>query len=280
MKKAALLALMAASSAGLQAQQFLSSSSFREENKIDDNVGFFASLGVNATHSFISGEGYSRSAKGALSLLPAIGVFYQKGISENLSIRLSVMLGANNYAYKYAQPFDSLQAENFPVTSSEFSSYTRAKNSSAFVMPQLDLGYVLKPIKNMYLIEVRAGVGMHAYLSQRSDSGNISAIQNVSVPKQGVVKYFDCEQLNYGGSRKYGTFSGTIYVGMRWQKTFSNILNHSAIGIQAIVPINLDNAGYSEISYTATGTTNYLLGKEQVKMGLMSFGIRYTYSIL
>ena len=281
MRKGLMIALLCAFNVVAQAQQFLSSTTYRERNKIDDNIGIITSLGVNATHGFISGEGNSRSAKGALSLVPTIGVFYQKGLNENVSIRLGFSLGVNNYAYKYAQPFDSLTADEFPTKSSDFGSYKRVKNSSAFVMPQIDIGYLLKPIKEIYLIELRAGAGLHAYLSEGGDTVNISKSQKVRYPKSAAsFNYYDKEEAQYGNPNAYGTFVGTAYIGLRWQKTFSNLLNHSAIGIQAIIPISLSDAGYSELTYMANSNPDYLLGKEKVKMGLMSFGIRYTYSIL
>lgn len=280
MRKTLLLVLLGSLSNFTFGQQFLGSPSYKEPRKLDDNVGVFAGLGVNATGGFVEvGEGVTNSAKGALSLLPSIGLFYQKGITSKLSVRISVMLGSNSYAYKYAQPFDSMRNDGVPTTSSKFKTYERVKNRSSFAIPQIDIGYLSDPFKEMYIIEVRAGFGIHTYLSQSDDSLHVSKVARLKYNKSNeVLSYYSTEKANYGEPDVYGNYVGTLYAGLRWQKTFSNLLNHSSLGIQAIIPVNTDKAGYSEIEYKSS--SNYRFGSERVKMSLLSFGIRYTYNFL
>ncbi|MFA6057628.1 MAG: hypothetical protein WC756_05490 [Taibaiella sp.] len=244
-----------------------------------DNVGIFASFSINSSAPMIKrGDGYSHTAKGALSTIPAIGVFYQKGIGERLSIRGGVSIGYASYAYKYAQSFDSL-TENFtPVLSSKFNKYTKVKHGSGFVLPQIDLGYIFGPFKKMYLLEVRGGIGLHAYLKQASDT-IVSAEGNVTDPKDRFTYYYhSTERAEYGQPEVYGSVVTNIYVGLRWQKTMSNFLNHFSIGIQATIPVSTTNAGFSEIEYK--NESYQVITREKVEMSLFNFGIRAAYSFL
>jgi hypothetical protein len=242
-----------------------------------DNVGIFASLSINSSAPMIKkGDGYSHTAKGALSTVPAIGVFYQKGIGPRLSIRGGVSIGYASYAYKYAQSFDSL-TENFtPVLSSKFDKYTKVKHGSGFVQPQIDLGYIFGPFKKMYLVEIRGGIGLHAYLKQASDTV-VEAQGSVSNPRY-TYKYHSTEQAEYGQPEVYGSIVANFYAGLRWQKTMSNFLNHFSIGIQATVPVSTTNAGFSTIEYKNESWE--VITREKVEMSLFNFGIRAAYSFL
>jgi hypothetical protein len=244
-----------------------------------DNVGVFASLSINSSAPMIKrGDGYSHTAKGALSTVPTIGFFYQKGIGERLSIRGGVSIGYASYAYKYAQSFDSL-TENFtPVLSSKFDKYTKVKHGSGFVLPQIDLGYIFGPFKKMYLLEVRGGIGLHAYLKQASDT-IVSAKGSVSDSKDRYTyNYHSTERAEYGQPEVYGTIVTNIYAGLRWQKTMSNFLNHFSIGIQATIPVSTTNAGFSELEYK--NESYQVITREKVEMSLFNFGIRAAYSFL
>lgn len=262
-------------------QLFPSARLHGQEKEIDDNLGIFASLGLNSTYGSInSGEGYARSAKGALSPVVTIGGFYQKGINDRLSVRLSAAIGQASYAYRYAQQFDSIKADGMPTTTKRFNRYTRVTNPSLFVAPQIDLGYILPPYKEMYVFELRGGVGMHAYAGRnRSEKPNRFMSGRVVTGKNGFLDYNTTEKSFYGDPAVFGTFIATIYAGVRWQRTTSDWLNHSAIGIQITAPFNTSNTGFSEIEYRGE-PGNYMLGSERVDMTLLTFGIRYTYSFL
>jgi hypothetical protein len=242
-----------------------------------DNVGIFASLSINSSTPMIKkGDGYSHTAKGALSTVPVIGLFFQKGIGPRLSFRGGVSIGYANYAYKYAQSFDSL-TENFtPVLSSKFDKYTKVKHGSGFVMPQIDLGYIFGPFKKMYLLEVRGGIGLHAYLKQASDT--VVEAQGSVTDSRYTYKYHSTEQAEYGQPAVYGSIVTNFYAGLRWQKTMSNFLNHFSIGIQATIPVSTSNAGYSAIEYKNESWE--VITREKVEMSLFNFGIRAAYSFL
>lgn len=244
-----------------------------------DNLGIFASLSFNSSTPMIKrGDGYSHTAKGAISTVPAFGLFYQKGIGPRLSIRGGFSLGYANYAYKYAQSYDSL-TENFtPVLSTKYDKYTKVKHGSGFIMPQVDLGYILGPFKKMYLIEVRGGVGLHAYLKQAGDS-IVNAQGNVTDPK-GRYTYFyrSTERAEYGQPAVFGSVVANFYVGLRWQKSFSPFLNHFSLGIQGTIPVSTSNVGFSELEYK--NEAYQVITREKVEMSLFNFGIRAAYSFL
>lgn len=265
----------------LQVQPLIAQNIFAYDyNTINgDNVGVFGSVSINASQSMIKrGEGYSHTAKGALSTVPAFGVFYHKSIGPRLSLRGSVAIGYANYAYKYAQTFDSLTDNFTPVISTKFNKYTQVKHGSGFVEPQIDLGYIFGPFKKMYLIEVRAGIGLHAYLKQATDTV-VSAQGSIADPKNRYTyKYYSTEHAEYGQPAVYGSVVGNIYAGLRWQKTLSNFLNHFSIGIQATLPVSTSNAGYSDIEYK--NQSYEVITRERVEMSLFNFGIRAAYSFL
>jgi hypothetical protein len=244
-----------------------------------DNVGVFASLSFNSSTPMIkTGDGWSHTAKGAISTVPAIGAFFQKGIGERLSVRVGFSLGYANYAFKYAQTYDSLTENYTPVLSSKFNKYTKVKHGSGFAMPQVDLGYIFGPFKKMYLLEVRGGVGLHAYLSQSNDS-IVDAKGIVSDPQNRYTyTYHSTEQAKYGQPQVFGSLVGNFYIGMRWQKTMSSFLNHFSIGILATVPISTTDVGYSNLEYK---NINYeVITRERVEFSLFSFGLKASYSFL
>lgn len=243
------------------------------------SAGIFASLSVNTSGPLIERiDGYSYTAKGALSTVPAFGAFIQKGMGERLSLRGSITFGYASYAYKYAKTFDSLTDNFTPVLSSKFDKYTKVKHGSGFVMPQVDLGYLFGPFKKIYLIEVRAGIGFHAYLAQSKDSISLGE-GKVTDPKNRYTYYYhNTESATYGGPNLWGTLTGNVYVGMRWQKTYNEFLNHFTIGFQATFPLSTTTAGYSNLEYK-----NYayeVITRERVRMALCTFGIRAAYSFL
>ncbi len=243
------------------------------------SAGVFASLSVNTSAPFIErGEGYSHTAKGALSTVPAFGAYIQTGMGERFSIRGSITLGYASYAYKYAKTFDSLTDNFTPVLSSKFDKYTKVKHGSGFVMPQIDFGYLFGPFKKIYLIELRAGIGFHAYLAQSNDSISLGS-GNVSDPKNRYTyNYHNSESATYGGPNVWGTVTGNVYVGLRWQKTYNEFLNHFSLGIQATFPVSTTTAGYSSLEYK-----NYayeVITRERVRLALCTFGIRAAYSFL
>jgi len=265
------------------AQQFLANNNYRNERKTDNGLGVFVSLGVNATSGFIKdGEGYARSARGALSTVPMMGAFYQKGINERLSVRLSAAIGTNNYAFRYAETFDSMRSDNIPTNTKKAKNFTRAENRSGFLLTQLDFGYLLDPIKDMYVIELRAGAGLHSYTSKSEDTLRKSKVNTIAYPN-GISKmdYYTTQKATYGKPNAYGTFVATAYAGIRWQNTTNSLLNHSALGLLVTIPFNADRAGFSEVQYLElAGPASYLLGSERTLMDLLSFNIRYTYSFL
>lgn len=243
------------------------------------SAGIHASFSVNTTHPFINrGEGWSHTAKGALSTVPAFGGFIQIGIGQRLSLRGTLTLGYSSYAYKYGQTYDSLTDNYTPVLSSKFDDYTKVKHGSGFVMPQVDLGYLFGPFKKVYLIEVRGGIGMHAYLAQSKDS-IVLAEGKVTDPKDRYTyEYHSAEWAEYGQPNVWGTLTGTVYVGLRWYKTTNDFLNHFSIGIQAVLPVSVSDAGTSTIEYK--NSAYEVISRERVNLGLCTFGIKAAYSFL
>lgn len=242
-------------------------------------AGILTSLSVNSTAPLVKkGDGYSHTAKGALSMVPAIGGFIQMGLGDRLSVRGSVVFGYSSYAYKYAKTFDSLTDNFTPVLSKKYDKYTTVKHGSAYVMPQIDLGYLFGPIKKVYLIEARAGIGFHAYLGQNKDS-LVKGQGQVTDPKgRYTYEYHNTEEATFGQPGAWGSLTGNIYVGLRWYKTTSEFLNNFSIGIQAVVPVYTQQSGYGSLEYK-----NYayeVITREKVEMSLFNFGIRASYSFL
>ncbi len=242
-----------------------------------DNIVVFGSVSFNSSTPMIKrADGWSHTAKGAISTVPSLGILFHKSIGDRLSIRAGFSLGYANYAFKYAQSYDSL-TENFtPVLSSKFNKYTRVKHGSGFAMPQIDLGYIFGPFKKMYLLEVRGGVGFHAYLSQSNDS-IVDAKGSVSDSRY-TYFYHSTEQAKYGQPAVYGSLVGNFYIGMRWQKTMSNFLNHFSLGIQATVPISTSEVGYSQLEYK--NEAYEVISRERVEFSLFSFGLKASYGFL
>lgn len=251
----------------------------KESNK--DNLGVYTTLAVNTTaglHSIAYGS--SPTVKGAQSITTAIGVFYQKGIGSRLSLRFGFNIGKANHAYKYAQNFDSISTDMVPLLSSKFKNYTRVNNRIPFVMPQIDLGYVFGPFNKLYLIEVRAGVGLQAYIDKSSDTIIFSNPSVIREPKSGnIFQYRTQHYANYGNGDFYGSVVANVYIGLRWHKTTSHMLNHFAVGIQSTVPFGMSNSGYSDIVYSGT-QNNQAFTIEKVNLALLCFGVKATYNFL
>ncbi len=271
-----LLGVCLASAASSNAQSIFD----YDDNAVNGlSAGIFASLSVNTSAPFIQkGEGYSHTAKGALSTVPAFGAYIQRGLGKRWSIRGSITFGYSSYAYKYGKTFDSLTDNFTPVLSTKYKNYTTVKHGSGFVMPQVDIGYLFGPFKKIYLIEVRGGIGFHAYLAQSKDSITLGE-GKVSDPKNRYTyEYHNAEWAEYGQPNMWGTVTGNIYVGLRWHKTMTDFLNRFSLGIQATFPISSATSGYSAVEYK-----NYayeVITRERVQLALCTFGVRAAYSFL
>lgn len=276
MNKIYLLALLCMTSEPLWAQNIFA---YDDKAINGDNVGIFTSLSFNMTSPMIKKlEGYSYTAKGAVSTVPSIGVFYHKGIGPRLSIRGGFSLGYANYAYKYAQSYDSLSDNFTPLISTKFDKYTKVKHGSGFVMPQIDLGYIFGPFKKMYLIEVRGGVGLHAYLKQASDTIVNAQGEIWDTKRTYRYVYHSTERAEYGQPHVFGSVVGNFYIGLRWQKTMSEFLNHFSLGISATVPISTSDVGFSEMEYK--NNSYEVITREKVEFSLFTFGLKASYSFL
>lgn len=242
------------------------------------NVGVFGGLAVNSSSNFIKRQdGYSHTAKGALSTVPTFGAYLQAGLGQRLSLRGSLSFGYSSYAYKYSQIFDSLTDNFTPANTKKFDKYTKVKHGSAFVMPQIDIGYLFGPFKKIYLIEARGGIGFHAYLGENNDSV-ITASGKIADPKNRYTyPYHSYEKAKYGGPDAWGSLVANVYIGIRWSLTTSDFLNHSSLGLQAMLPVYTQSVGYAEIEYR---NDNDMFTKERVDLGLLNVGIRFTYSFL
>lgn len=244
-----------------------------------DNFVLFTSLSFSSSDALIHNDfGYSNTAKGAISTVPAIGVFYQKGIGSRFSLRVGFSLGFSSNAYKYATTYDSIGADFQPRNTKEYDKYAKYKTPTSFLQPQIELGYLFGPIKDMYIIEVRAGLGLQTYLSKNTDSVQITS-GNVTSRKLGYTyKYFFQQSARYGDPDVYGSVVTNLYVGLKWQKTYNEFLNHFSFGIQATLPVTNSAAGYSTLEYK-DGNFN-TVGKQTIYLSQYSFGIRAAYNIL
>lgn len=279
MKRFLLCFLLIAFAVGAKAQQWLGNYPYVAREVNNDHLGFFAELGVNSSGSFIDRQGYSATAKGALSLVPKVGVFYQKGFGERFSIRGSIAFGRASFAYKYAPAYDSMSPEQNAYATKK-AKYERISHPSAFVQPQIDFGYLFGPIKKMYMIELRAGVGMPMYLGKSGDSAKVaSGYIRYKGNNVGNLDYFSSETGHYGKPGNWGFLVADVYVGIRWKNTDSPFLNRSGLGIQATLPVSVTNAGYSQIEYKEQHQY-YYIGVDKVDLALFSFGVRYTYNFL
>ncbi|MFT4061981.1 MAG: hypothetical protein QM642_06455 [Edaphocola sp.] len=242
-----------------------------------DNLGVYASLSGNFSGGLIVKDfGASNTAKGTVGIVPSIGFFYQKHIGERLSFRGGFSFGYASYGYKYAQKFDSFSTAKGPFLSDNFSDYTKVKHGSVYVMPQIDFGYIFGPIRNQYLIEFRAGVGLQTYLAKSKDSA-VTTSGTVSPPKESwKYQYYVQEYANYG-TEHYGSLVGTGYLGLRWQNS-NEFLNHLGFGLLVNVPVYVDKSGISQIYYL-DGSYN-TISKEHVNLSLFSFGFRVSYVFL
>ncbi len=100
-----------------KAQQWLGNYPYVSKEVNDDHIGAFAEIGVNSSSGFISREYASGTAKGALSIIPKIGLYYQKAFGERFSIRGSISFGKSSFAYKYAPAYDSMREDQTATAS-------------------------------------------------------------------------------------------------------------------------------------------------------------------
>lgn len=243
-----------------------------------DNVGLTAGLSLNNTSQLIKTQfGGSTTAKGANSLIPTLGIYYQKSIGSRLLARVGFSFGYSTNAYKYASKYDSLTPEYYLAVTKN-ATYEKVTHGTYFVLPQIDFGYVFGPIKDMYLIEVRAGAALQAYLGKSNDSVTEADGKFYDKKKDYTAVYSQLEGVRYGRPKSYGSFLTNIYVGMKWQKTTNEFLNHFAIGLQATLPISTSDAGYSDLQYRGDQGTNY--ARQQVYFSQFSFGLKASYNLL
>lgn len=245
----------------------------------NDNLGIFTSLSFSSSDPLIKNDfGYSNTGKGAISTVPVIGLFYQKGIGSRLSLRVGFSFGSSNNAYKYATTYDSIGTDYQPRNTVKYNKYAKYKTFTSFVQPQLEFGYVFGPIKDMYLIEVRAGAGLQVYLNKSDDSVKTTK-GNVTSRKLGYTyKYAFDQRAHFGYPEAYGSLVTNIYVGLKWQKTDNEFLNHFSFGIQATLPVSNNAAGYSLVEYRDENLN--IVGKQTIYLSQYSFGLRAAYSIL
>lgn len=279
MKINLLLFFLIVSAMGASAQQWLGNYPYVSQEMNNDHIGAFAELAVGSSSSFVKREGYSATAKGALSIIPKIGLYYQKAFGERFSVRGGISFGRSSFAYKYAPAFDSMR-EDQRATVSKKAKYVTVKHPSAFVQPQIDFGYLFGPVKKMYMIELRAGIGLPMYLGKSNDSVTVAkgAIK-YNGPNTGSLEYYSNEYAKYGQPGSWGLVVADVYVGVRWKNTNSPILNRSGLGISATIPVSVTDAGYSQIDYKEK-YEHYYFSIDKVNMGIFSFGIRYSYNFL
>ena len=248
----------------------------KESNK--DNIGISAGLAFSSSGPLIKQDfGGSNTAKGALSTVPSIGIYYQKGFGSRFSARIGFSLGVTSNAFKYSTKYDSIRADFSPAVKDGGGDYQKVKHTTGFIMPQIDLGYIFGPFKDMYLIEIRGGVGLQTYMGKSNDS-TVWTDGSVTDRKNYTLKYHMAESASYGRPDVYGSIVTNIYAGFKWQKTTSPFLNNFAIGIQATLPVSLEKSGYSQLFYS---DANYeIFSSEKVYFSQFSFGIKATYNIL
>lgn len=244
-----------------------------------DNILVAASLSFNSTGPLVKPEfGWSNTAKGALSTVPAIGIFYHKSIGDRLSVRFGFSFGYTSNAFKYATTYDSLTPNYTPMLTKTYDKYVKVKTGTSYVQPQIDLGYIFGPIKDMYLIEVRAGVGFQASLGKSSDSINVNMGTVNSYKRTFTYKYGNYQSSDYGNHDAFGSLVSNLYVGMRWQKTTNEFLNRFSIGLQATLPVSYSYAGYALIEYK--NASGEVFSREKVYFSQCSFGVKAAINLL
>jgi hypothetical protein len=248
-----------------------------ETNK--DNVGILGGLAINSTAGLIDkGPGWSHTMKGALGIVPTLGFYYQKGIGDRLSIRASLSIGRSSNNFKYAQNFDSLSENYTPLLSTKFDKYTSMSHGTSFILPQIDLGYIFGPFKNVYLLEVRAGVAFHIYTGKGEDTIRQSKFVGVTDPKKTYTyESYTTEQATYGSNR-YGSIIGNLYFGVKWQKTTSDLLNRMSMGIQITMPVSTSDVGFATVEYKNQNYETFT--SEKLLFSLANVGIRVNYHFL
>lgn len=279
MKKNLLFFFLVATTTGARAQQWLGNYPYVAKETNNDHIGLYGELGVNSSSGFVHRNGYSATAKGALSMVPRIGVYFQKSLGDRFSIRGGFGFGQSSFAYKYAPAYDSMGADQNAYATGK-AKYVKVKHPSAFVQPHIDIGYLFGPIKKMYVIELRAGVGMAMYLGKSTDSSTVAkGVIRYHGSNVGNLEYFSTEWAKYGQPKSWGFMTADIYLGLRWKNTNSPILNRSGLGIQVSLPVSTSDAGYSTIDYKEQ-RQYYYIGQDKVDMTLMTIGIRYSLNIL
>ena len=250
-----------------------------DEMSNKDNVVISAGLASSNSSQLIHDQlnSYYIGIKGASSIIPSIGIHYQKSIGSRLSVRVGFSFGYTSNAFKLAPPYDSI-TPNYSPTLTTGAVYTKVSHGTSYLMPQIDLGYLFGPIKDMYLIEIRAGVGLQAYLGKSKDTSVLTPESVYSQKLKYTLNYFTNQSNTYGKPNAYGSYVTTIYAGLRWQKTTNDFLNHFAIGLQAVLPISNTDAGYSSIQYLDANQQPF--AEKKVYFSQLSFGIKASYNLL
>jgi len=237
-----------------------------------DNVLLYASLSLNTTGPMVQRQFGAGTAKGAVGMVPAIGIQYHKSIGERLSARLGFSLGYTSNAFRYAQGYDSLSPGYSPLLTTGYSQYVRVKTGTAYLQPQLDIGYIFGPIKDMYLIEVRGGVGFQVNLGKSSDSSVVTDGSVTSYKNTFTYKYHIYQSAYYGKLDAFGALVANLYVGMKWQKTTNEFLNRFSLGLQVTLPVSNAYAGYGLLEYKTDGYD--VFAREKVYFSQCSFGVK------
>lgn len=244
-----------------------------------DNLAIFGALSIGSTGPLINHElGSSITAKGALNTIPTIGIFYQKGIGQHWSIRGGFSLGVSSNAFKFAPKFDSLAPGEVLTNKAGSSVFIKGKTASAFVEPQIEIGYIFNPIRDMYIVELRAGVGLESYLTHSKDTANNYKGTYTDPKTKNDYSYVVSQSDEFGQPNQYGSLLANVYAGLKWQSTTSNFLNRFSLGLQASLPISNNNAGYSLLEYKHND--GYIFTREVVYLSQFSFGLRFAYNLL
>lgn len=258
------------------AQQYLGSFPYNKKIEKDDNAGFLVEIAGNMSERSINGRDGVATAKGTVRLFPKIGVFYQRGFARRFSVRGSVSFGTSPFSYKYATVLDSvIHNTGVPSITSEYSNYTKRRQSGIFVQPQIDFGFITDPIffKKISL-ELRAGIGAAIHLSRKDTT--ITYTGRVNDTKEKAFSNYKIEERTKQGDDEWGALLADVYLGVRWTGTFNDFLDRSALGVQLALPITIRNQGYTEIKYYSTDW-NGQVGQERINMQLFTVGLRYTY---
>jgi hypothetical protein len=251
------------------------------EKSNGDNIGVCAAAGFSYSGFFIGkGEGWSHTAKGVISVVPMLGIYYHAKLTSRMSIRTTIALGNMTNSFKYAKEFDSLTENYTPVLSSKFNKYTTVRNITPFLEPQIDIGYLFGPYKKLYLIETRIGLGFQLYTSKSKDEGSFGEMRSASDAKRTYDYYSYTYQRSYYGSPLYGSLVTNIYIGVKWQKMMNPLLNRLSAGVQLTlpVPVEISQPGYATIEYKNAKHETFT--SEKIAFTLANIGIKLSYNFL